>query len=63
MVTDDGGEAELSPGEAYEVQPGHDACVVGEETPLNCMCVEAPLQVAQELAAALAASPALARTV
>ena len=31
VVTDDGGEAELGPGEAYEVQPGHDAWVVGDE--------------------------------
>jgi len=31
VVTDDGGEAELGPGEAYEVQPGHDAWVVGAE--------------------------------
>jgi|ERR671930_996250 hypothetical protein len=31
VVADDGGEAELGPGEAYEVQPGHDAWVVGDE--------------------------------
>jgi hypothetical protein len=31
VVTDDGGTAELGPGEAYEVQPGHDAWVVGDE--------------------------------
>jgi hypothetical protein len=31
VKTDDGGEAELGPGEAYEVQPGHDAWVVGDE--------------------------------
>ena len=31
VVTDDGGTAELGPGEAYEVQPGHDAWVVGGE--------------------------------
>ena len=31
VVTDDGGEAELGPGEAYEVEPGHDAWVVGDE--------------------------------
>lgn len=32
VVTDDGVEVDLKPGEAYEVQPGHDAWVVGEET-------------------------------
>ncbi len=31
VVSDDGGEAELGPGEAYEVEPGHDAWVVGDE--------------------------------
>ena len=31
VKTEDGGEAELGPGEAYEVQPGHDAWVVGDE--------------------------------
>ena len=31
VVTDDGGEAELGPGEAYEVELGHDAWVVGDE--------------------------------
>jgi hypothetical protein len=28
---DDGSEVELSPGEAYVIEPGHDAWVVGEE--------------------------------
>lgn len=28
---DDGSEAELGPGEAYVIEPGHDAWVVGEE--------------------------------
>ena len=31
VVTDDGGEAEVGPGEAYEIQPGHDGWVVGDE--------------------------------
>jgi mannose-6-phosphate isomerase-like protein (cupin superfamily) len=31
VKTDDGGETEIGPGEAYEVQPGHDAWVVGDE--------------------------------
>ncbi len=31
VVTDDGAEAEVGPGEAYEVHPGHDAWVVGDE--------------------------------
>lgn len=31
VITDDGGESELSAGEAYEVEPGHDAWVVGDE--------------------------------
>ena len=35
MVTDDGGEAELGAGEAYEVQPGHDAWVVGDEAVMS----------------------------
>jgi hypothetical protein len=31
VVTDDGGESELGPGDAYEVEPGHDAWVVGDD--------------------------------
>jgi uncharacterized cupin superfamily protein len=31
VVADDGGEAEVGPGEAYVVMPGHDAWVVGDE--------------------------------
>ncbi|MEX0834034.1 MAG: cupin domain-containing protein [Actinomycetota bacterium] len=31
VVTDDGGEAEVGPGDAYVVHPGHDAWVVGDE--------------------------------
>jgi len=32
VVTDDGAEAEIGAGEAYEIQPGHDGWVVGDET-------------------------------
>jgi hypothetical protein len=31
VATEDGGEAEIGPGEAYEIQPGHDGWVVGDE--------------------------------
>ena len=31
VTTEDGGDAEIGPGEAYEIQPGHDGWVVGEE--------------------------------
>ena len=31
VATDDGGEAEIGPGEAYDIQPGHDGWVVGDE--------------------------------
>jgi hypothetical protein len=31
VATNDGGEAEISPGEAYDIRPGHDGWVVGEE--------------------------------
>lgn len=31
VKTDDGGETEIGPGEAYEIQPGHDGWVVGDE--------------------------------
>jgi len=31
VVTEDGGEADIGPGEAYEIQPGHDGWVVGDE--------------------------------
>jgi len=31
VVTDDGVEAEIGPGDAYVVHPGHDAWVVGDE--------------------------------
>jgi hypothetical protein len=32
VVNDEGQEAELGPGDVYEVLPGHDAWVVGDET-------------------------------
>jgi mannose-6-phosphate isomerase-like protein (cupin superfamily) len=31
MVHDDGTEGEVGPGEAYLVEPGHDAWVVGDQ--------------------------------
>jgi hypothetical protein len=31
VATDGGGEAEIGPGEAYDIQPGHDGWVVGDE--------------------------------
>jgi len=31
VVHDDGSEAEVGPGEAYVIHPGHDAWVVGDE--------------------------------
>jgi quercetin dioxygenase-like cupin family protein len=31
VLTDDGDEIELGPGDAYEIQPGHDGWVVGNE--------------------------------
>ena len=31
VVSDDGTETEIGPGEAYDVEPGHDAWVVGDE--------------------------------
>ena len=31
VTHDDGSEAELSPGEAYVIEPGHDAWVVGDD--------------------------------
>lgn len=32
VVHDDGSESEAGPGDAYFIQPGHDAWVVGDET-------------------------------
>jgi hypothetical protein len=31
VATEDGVDAEIGPGEAYEIQPGHDGWVVGDE--------------------------------
>lgn len=31
VLTDDGDEVELGPGEAYDIRPGHDGWVVGDE--------------------------------
>ena len=31
VATEDGGDAEIGPGEAYEIRPGHDGWVVGDE--------------------------------
>ena len=31
MVTEDGAETEIASGEAYEIQPGHDGWVVGDQ--------------------------------
>jgi hypothetical protein len=31
VATADGGRAEIGPGEAYEIEPGHDGWVVGDE--------------------------------
>jgi hypothetical protein len=31
VITDDGDEAEIGPGEAYDIQPGHDGWVEGDE--------------------------------
>jgi ethanolamine utilization protein EutQ (cupin superfamily) len=35
VATNDGGEAEIGPGEAYEIQPGHDGWVVGDEAVMS----------------------------
>jgi uncharacterized cupin superfamily protein len=32
VTHEDGSEQELSPGQAYVIEPGHDAWVVGDET-------------------------------
>ena len=32
VVTDDGEESDLGPGDVYEILPGHDAWVVGDDT-------------------------------
>jgi hypothetical protein len=35
VATDDGAEAEIGAGEAYEIQPGHDGWVVGDEAVIS----------------------------
>jgi uncharacterized cupin superfamily protein len=35
VATEDGSEAEIGPGEAYEIQPGHDGWVVGDEAVIS----------------------------
>jgi mannose-6-phosphate isomerase-like protein (cupin superfamily) len=35
VATNDGQEAEIGPGEAYEIQPGHDGWVVGDEAVMS----------------------------
>ena len=37
VATEDGADAEIGPGEAYEIQPGHDGWVVGDEA---VICIE-----------------------
>lgn len=32
VVHDDGSEADLGPGDAYVIEPGHDAWIVGDDT-------------------------------
>ena len=32
MATEDGDESDLGPGDVYEILPGHDAWVVGDDT-------------------------------
>lgn len=32
VVHDDGSEADLAPGDAYVIEPGHDAWIVGDDT-------------------------------
>jgi hypothetical protein len=43
----DGTELELGPGQAYEILPGHDAWVVGDEP---CVAVEFAARAAEEFA-------------
>jgi hypothetical protein len=32
IVADDGSEIDIGPGEAYNIPPGHDAWIVGDES-------------------------------
>ena len=35
VTTNDSAEAEIVPGEAYEIQPGHDGWVIGDEAVMS----------------------------
>jgi hypothetical protein len=47
VVHDDGSELEIGPGRAYEILPGHDAWVVGDEP---CIALEFESRAAEEFA-------------
>jgi hypothetical protein len=47
VVHEDGTEVDLGPGGAYEIQPGHDAWVVGDEP---CVAFEFESHAAEEYA-------------
>ena len=47
VVHDDGTELELGPGNAYEIMPGHDAWVVGDE---RCIAFGFESRAAEEYA-------------
>jgi hypothetical protein len=47
VVHEDGTELELGPGKAYEIMPGHDAWVVGDE---RCVAFEFESRAAEEYA-------------
>ncbi len=47
VVHDDGVELDLGPGSAYEIQPGHDAWIVGDE---SCIAYEFESKAAEEYA-------------
>jgi hypothetical protein len=47
VVHDDGTEVEIGPGQAYEILPGHDAWVVGDD---GCVAFEFESRAAEEYA-------------
>jgi hypothetical protein len=47
VVHEDGTELDLQPGQAYEILPGHDAWVVGDE---GCVAFEFEARAAEEYA-------------
>jgi hypothetical protein len=47
VIHEDGTELELGPGSTYEILPGHDAWVVGDET---CLAFEFEPRAAEEYA-------------